>query len=76
MIYFFNVNCIKIVQRRQKTVALRGVPHRCTVVSRDVIESVLAVRFGQQEPDRCPCECVSVLRSREHPQRLHNEREG
>lgn len=40
----------------------------------DMIERVSVVWLVSMEPDRCPCECVSALRSREHPQRLYNER--
>lgn len=35
---------------------------------------IIGTSVGQQESDKCPCECVSTLRSPKHPQRLHNER--
>ena len=41
------------------------------VVSRDMIERGCSGLVGQQEWDRCPCECVSAQRSVEHPQILH-----
>lgn len=46
----------------------------CGIVSRGHDWECFSSLVGQQEPDRCPCECVSVRRSCEHPQRLYNER--